>query len=566
MIKKKQVYNPYLPSFEYVPDGEPHVFDERIYLYGSHDRFDGAEFCLNDYVSWSAPVDDLTDWRYEGVILKKEQDPRNQNIPENAKQPRPGFGTPARRKNSLNKAGIHAQWAPDVIKGKDGRYYLYYCLDYLPEIAVAVCNQPAGAYCFLGFVKHADGTILGSAEGDLIQFDPGVFMDKDGMIYLYSGNAPMRREELDNPESERHASQVMILEDDMLTLKKEPVRWMPDIRNSAGTGYEGHEFFEASSVRYINGKYYFVYSSVRSHELCYAVSARPDRDFEFCGTLVDIGDVFLNGRTDQEAVMALGNTHGSIECCNGQWYVFYHRQTNRTMFSRQACAEKIFLKENGKFEQAEITSCGLNKDALSGEGIYPAGICCHLTRDGKNVMSHPMSFLMDFPFLTQDCDDLVPSDENIKADEKMPVQYVSNIRNQASVGFKYFEFDGEKKDILLRIRKCNYQPGKEITREQLEAYAWIRNLNFSELDLNKIILEMNNKLDVSSILHPKGEILISMVPYPDPDKIFGCIVIDSISSTWRELSGSILVPKGVQPLYLTYHGQGAIDFCQLKII
>ncbi len=29
----KQVYNLYLPSFEYIPDGEPHVFGERIYLY-----------------------------------------------------------------------------------------------------------------------------------------------------------------------------------------------------------------------------------------------------------------------------------------------------------------------------------------------------------------------------------------------------------------------------------------------------------------------------------------------------------------------------------------------------
>ena len=30
----KQVYNPYLPLWEYVPDGEPHVFGDRVYLYG----------------------------------------------------------------------------------------------------------------------------------------------------------------------------------------------------------------------------------------------------------------------------------------------------------------------------------------------------------------------------------------------------------------------------------------------------------------------------------------------------------------------------------------------------
>ena len=35
---KKQIYNPYLPLEEYVPDAEPHVFDGRVYVYGSHDR------------------------------------------------------------------------------------------------------------------------------------------------------------------------------------------------------------------------------------------------------------------------------------------------------------------------------------------------------------------------------------------------------------------------------------------------------------------------------------------------------------------------------------------------
>ena len=31
---KKQVYNPYLPSYEYIPDGEPRVFGDRLYIYG----------------------------------------------------------------------------------------------------------------------------------------------------------------------------------------------------------------------------------------------------------------------------------------------------------------------------------------------------------------------------------------------------------------------------------------------------------------------------------------------------------------------------------------------------
>ena len=66
VIMKRQAFNPYLPSWEYIPDGEPYVFGDRVYVYGSHDLYNGHVFCLGDYVCWSAPVDDLSDWRYEG--------------------------------------------------------------------------------------------------------------------------------------------------------------------------------------------------------------------------------------------------------------------------------------------------------------------------------------------------------------------------------------------------------------------------------------------------------------------------------------------------------------------
>lgn len=74
---KKQALNPYLPSWEYVPDGEPYVFNGRVYVYGSHDFYNGYVFCMGDYVCWSAPVDDLGNWRYEGTIYRKTDDPLN---------------------------------------------------------------------------------------------------------------------------------------------------------------------------------------------------------------------------------------------------------------------------------------------------------------------------------------------------------------------------------------------------------------------------------------------------------------------------------------------------------
>ena len=148
---KKNGVNPYLPSWEYVPDGEPYVFGDRVYVYGSHDRWNGYAFCLNDYVCWSAPKDDLADWRYEGVIYRKTDDPMNRN-------------------------GEMCLYAPDVAKGPDGRYYLYYVLDQLSIMSVAVSDSPVGPYVYYGTVHYPDGTYLGQKEGDQPQFDPGILV------------------------------------------------------------------------------------------------------------------------------------------------------------------------------------------------------------------------------------------------------------------------------------------------------------------------------------------------------------------------------------------------------
>ena len=56
----RQIYNPYLPLGVYIPDGEPHLFDGRVYIYGSHDATGAKVYCPGDYNVWSAPADDLT--------------------------------------------------------------------------------------------------------------------------------------------------------------------------------------------------------------------------------------------------------------------------------------------------------------------------------------------------------------------------------------------------------------------------------------------------------------------------------------------------------------------------
>ena len=70
-----QAQNPYLPLWEHLPDGEPRVFEDpdnpgkyRAYIIGSHDVTFTA-YCGPDIRMWSAPVEDLSQWRDEGPIF-----------------------------------------------------------------------------------------------------------------------------------------------------------------------------------------------------------------------------------------------------------------------------------------------------------------------------------------------------------------------------------------------------------------------------------------------------------------------------------------------------------------
>ena len=431
-MKTRQAFNPYLPSWEYVPDAEPHVVNGRVYVYGSHDLFNGLNFCLGDYVCWSAPVDDLGNWTYHGCIYKREQDPAAPKV---------------RLTNGLA--------APDMVCGPDGRYYLYYFMGGTKMISVAVCDEPAGKYEFYGYVKYQDGTPIGK-RNEPFQFDPGCLMDEDGRLYLYTGFAfggnPIL---LDGSAPTKKGPMFFELDTkDMLTvISGDELRYIgvKTGDEAKGTAFEEQPFGEASSMRKFNGKYYFIYSSLNSHNLCYAVSDRPDGGFQYGGILVSCGDIGLPGVPDvKHARMCTGNTHGSLIEIGGKHYVFYHRHSNRKQSSRQACAEEIRF-ENGKFYQAEMTSCGLNGGPLSGKGSYPAYIACNVYgKSGTRFMSMFKYPKADNPFLTQKGKDR----------EEGPDQYVSNFCTGCTVGFKYFDLR-DTKEITIHLQ--GYGNGCTIT-------------------------------------------------------------------------------------------------------
>lgn len=489
---KQQVYNPFLPLWEYIPDGEPHVFGNRLYLYGSHDKEAGPTFCMLDYAGWSAPVDDLSDWSCSGSIYSAKQDPL------------------------YHPKKMPYMYAPDVVRGNDGRYYLYYCMSgdfgfggYMNPVSVAVCDTPDGRFEYLGVVRDQSGSPLMR----YVCFDPAVIND-NGVIRLYYGTVtpwldqiPVQhlREKAYCENFGRTLGQLravpegitgafcVTLADDMLTAVSKPTRIDDHI---TGAGYKDHLFFEGSSIRRIGDRYYFIYSSVNNHELCYAVSQYPDRDFRFGGTIVSNGDIGYQGRKPANRLNHTGTNHGSIECVNGKWYVFYHRLTHLSDYSRQACAEPITVLPDGSIPQVEITSCGLNGGPLQGEGTYPAPICCNLT-DGKMQHGTNQKKELNNPCVTSGSGE----------------RYIKNITDKTLIGYKYFAFSGSA-DITLTIRG-----------------------------------DASGQFDVA--VQPDGPAVGSIQVSP--------------AKEWTKVQGRAAFSPGVHPLYFRYHGRGNVELLEFVL-
>ena len=396
---KMQCQNPYLPLYEYIPDGEPRVFDDRLYIFASHDQENGNEFCELDYVAWSAPLEDLSDWRCEGFIYSKGQDPYNTEE--------------------------HPMYAPDVIRGRDGRYYLYYCVKFQDEIHVAVCDRPAGQYQFYGRVQYPNGNIMRENQ----PYDPSIICTEEGN-FLYFGFAPSMINIPRYKEQDLKGCSVLRLEDDMLTISEGPRIVLPSLLYGKGTSFEGNEYFEAPSVRKIREKYYLIYSSVHTHQLCYAVSEKPMEGFIYGGVIVSNGDVGFCGRKEEEKLMSVGNNHGGLVEVRGEWYVFYHRHTSLTQYNRQGCAEPIYFTEDGKIPQVTITTSGMNKEPLSGNASYAAVYCCNLTNGHMGALSSlgRTNEEVDFPYLT-----------SVNGE-----RYVTNVKDGTLIGYKYINLEETK--------------------------------------------------------------------------------------------------------------------------
>ena len=418
------VGNPYLPLWEHIPDGEPYVFEDpnnpgkqRVYIYGSHDNLITA-YCGRDQVVWSAPVEDLSQWRYDGIILV---------VDKNAK------GEPF---DSAGTADV--LYAPDITLVTDSTgkktYYLFPNdqTGYRNGL-IAKSDRPDGPFEVCNW--NADDPI--KVDG-IYGFDPAVFVDDDGRVYGYWGFEHSYAAEID-PAT-------------MCTVKPgtQIIDGMVSGRNEPGIFH----FFEASSLRKIKDKYVFIYSRFTeegefglpssNYNLAYAYSDSPLGPWTYGGTIID-----GRGReTDEQgnviaSAVPDGNTHGSICEINGQWYVFYHRQTGTDEYARQAMVAPIEVKvQEGKGGKVEISEGEYNSEGFALNGLNPlerhsAGIACWLTGPKPAIHNWPNNtFYGSYVESSYGTDSNFDEPYNLKNNTNRVV----NNTDGSIVGYKYFNF------------------------------------------------------------------------------------------------------------------------------
>ncbi len=430
--------NPYMPLWEHIPDGEPYVFEDpdqpgkqRVYVYGSHDDLIDA-YCGRDQVVWSASVNSLNNWRYDGVILV---------VDKNAK------GEPF---DSAGTADV--LFAPDVTLVTDANgkktYYLF------PNDQtgfrnglIAKSDRPDGPFVVCNWNAENPNQVDG-----VLQFDPAVFVDDDGRVYGYWGFERSYAAEFDPATMATVKPGTKVVED------------MVSGRNQDGV----FSFFEASSIRKIKDKYVFIYSRftkdgefgmpTSNYTLAYAYSDNPLGPWTYGGTIIDgrarekdeQGNAIASATPD-------GNTHGSICEINGQWYVFYHRQTGTNEYARQAMVAPIDVKvEEGKggkvvISEGEYTSEGFALNGLNPLERHSAGIACWYT--GPKPATHEWP---NNTFYGSYVEAGYGTDSNFAEPYALKNNTNRVVNNTAGsiVGYKYFNFNetNGKEQLQLALR------------------------------------------------------------------------------------------------------------------
>ena len=309
-----QAQNPIIRD-QFTADPTARVFNNKVYLYPSHDIVPPAGqrqdwFCMEDYHVFSS--ENLTDWTDHGVIVTQNKVP-------------------------WVRPDSYSMWAPDCVE-RNGKYYFYF--PSAPKdgrgfgIGVAVADRPEGPFiCEPEPIKGISG------------IDPCVLQASDGNAYIFWGAGrcaklkPNMKELADDTPKEK-------VKFGNREFEMYGVNCLKDLPNRQAEGPFAFEY---------NGNYYLTYPYVRENTevLGYAMSKNPMGPYEYKGLIMP------------EHENGCWTNHHSIINYKGQWYLFYHQNafSPRDDKRRSVQIDKLFFNPDGTIKEVKKTmrGVGVNK-------------------------------------------------------------------------------------------------------------------------------------------------------------------------------------------------------------
>lgn len=288
--------NPILPGIG-LCDPHVRVFDDRVWLYATHDNSpDNTFYRMDDWWIWSS--DDLVAWRHE-CTLRPEQ--------------------------TYWQKPCSSCWAVDAAR-RGERYYLYFSRG-PREIGVVEAPTPAGPWSDpLGRPLIPDGLVDTEAR------DPGVLMDDDGINYLVFGTWDFF---------------LARLGDDMVSLAEAP-RWIA-LDHKEGP-YGPGKTDDKPHLHRRGDRYYLSWGCF------YAVSESPYGPYRYRGAFITkegTDPVFQNG--------LLMDRHGSFFDFRGRHYFICNDQSypGSSQFFRNSVLAEVHYTPEGDIRPLRIDRRGI---------------------------------------------------------------------------------------------------------------------------------------------------------------------------------------------------------------
>ncbi|MGB8376359.1 MAG: glycoside hydrolase family 43 protein, partial [Salegentibacter sp.] len=285
-----EAQNPIIQT-SYTADPAPMVYNDKLYLYTSHDEDNSTWFTMNDWRLYT--TDDMVNWTDHGAVLKY---------------------------TDFDWALKNA-WAPAAIE-RDGKFYLYVPITDRNNhngIGVTVSNSPYGP-----FIDPLGKPLISNSNADI---DPAVFIDDDGQAYLFWGNP---------------VCYYVKLNEDMISYDGE-INQIPNTIEAFGKR-EGEKnerrpttYEEGPWVYKRNGIYYLLFAAgpIPEH-IGYSTSKSITGPWKYQGKLMPTeGSSFTN--------------HPGIVDYKGNTYFFYHNAglPGGSGFNRSVCVQQVKFNDDG---------------------------------------------------------------------------------------------------------------------------------------------------------------------------------------------------------------------------